>query len=255
VNESEPVNLTDAAAAVRIRRTLPYNAGERSDEVRRYILKRATTEVPGGCEWESPAWRDAGTLRVNHFHQKSSSHRPKVEARAIYDEKRIHVLFGVEDRYVRSLCTKYQGSVCRDSCVEFFVQPVAGKGYFNYEVNAGGTLHLSYVEDHRRTSRGFGKCTLLPPELGKLVDIRTTLPPRVDPEITEPLTWLARISIPFAVMEPYVGTLQPAKGDVWRANFYKCADETSHPHWASWAPIDEQLNFHLPGRFAPIEFG
>ncbi|MEW6117215.1 MAG: carbohydrate-binding family 9-like protein, partial [Nitrospirota bacterium] len=39
----------------------------------------------------------------------------------------------------------------------------------------------------------------------------------------------------------------------WRANFYKCGDATSHPHWASWAPV-EALNFHLPHCFGTICF-
>ena len=37
-------------------------------------------------------------------------------------------------------------------------------------------------------------------------------------------------------------------------NFFKCADDSSHPHWASWAPIGEALNFHQPQYFAPLRF-
>ena len=40
----------------------------------------------------------------------------------------------------------------------------------------------------------------------------------------------------------------------WRGNAFKCADETSHPHWASWAPIGEALNFHAPGWFGDLDF-
>ena len=40
-------------------------------------------------------------------------------------------------------------------------------------------------------------------------------------------------SIPFAVLEEYIGPLGAAAGQVWRANFYKCGSETSHPHWLS----------------------
>ena len=35
--------------------------------------------------------------------------------------------------------------------------------------------------------------------------------------------------------------------------FFKCGDKTSHPHWASWNPVDE-LNFHLPRCFSEIIF-
>ncbi|MCD6337129.1 MAG: hypothetical protein J7M01_02720, partial [Candidatus Marinimicrobia bacterium] len=36
-------------------------------------------------------------------------------------------------------------------------------------------------------------------------------------------------------------------------NLYKCGDKTSHPHWASWSPIDK-LNFHQPKHFGEFVF-
>ncbi|MEA2735858.1 MAG: Carbohydrate-binding family 9 [Humisphaera sp.] len=32
------------------------------------------------------------------------------------------------------------------------------------------------------------------------------------------------------------------------------ADESSHPHWASWRAIGEKLNFHAPEFFGDIRF-
>jgi hypothetical protein len=47
----------------------------------------------------------------------------------------------------------------------------------------------------------------------------------------------------------------PAPGVRWRANFYKCAEHNSHPHWLMWAPIDfPKPNFHLPEFFGTLEF-
>jgi len=41
----------------------------------------------------------------------------------------------------------------------------------------------------------------------------------------------------------------------WRANFYKCADSTSHPHWLTWSPVDHPTpHFHLPAFFGTLEF-
>ena len=51
----------------------------------------------------------------------------------------------------------------------------------------------------------------------------------------------------------YSGPLGTLAGRAWRANFYKCGDQTSHPHWAAWSPVDE-LNFHLPRCFGTIAF-
>ena len=50
-----------------------------------------------------------------------------------------------------------------------------------------------------------------------------------------------------------ISLIDRASGQVWRANLYKCGDQTSHPHWASWAPIGEALNFHQPGFFGGLD--
>jgi hypothetical protein len=81
----------------------------------------------------------------------------------------------------------------------------------------------------------------------------SSLPAIVDPEITEKLVWHLEFSIPFAVMEKYAGEMGPIKGQTWRANFFKCGNETLHPHWASWTPLAAR-NFHDPASFGNIEF-
>jgi hypothetical protein len=48
---------------------------------------------------------------------------------------------------------------------------------------------------------------------------------------------------------------QPKSGVRWKANFYKCADKTSHPHWLTWSPVDYPTpKFHLPQFFGTLEF-
>ena len=48
---------------------------------------------------------------------------------------------------------------------------------------------------------------------------------------------------------------KPGTGVSWRANFYKCADKTSHPHWLTWAEIDyPNPKFHLPDFFGRLDF-
>jgi hypothetical protein len=42
-------------------------------------------------------------------------------------------------------------------------------------------------------------------------------------------------------------------GNLWRANFYKCGHDTSHPHRGAWSPVDE-LNYHLPRCFGRLGF-
>ncbi len=204
--------------------------------------------------WNGPAWSGAGTLRLTHFRKEGSSHHPGTGVKLLYDAGGIYGLFRVEDRYVRCLRTGYMDPVYKDSCVEFFVRPRPDSGYFNFEFNCGGALLCSYIVNPERVPGGFRDFTPLPPEDGERVIVYHSLPKVVDPEEREPILWFLEFFIPFALLEKYTGPLGDPGGRLWRANFYKCGDETSHPHWASWKPV-HSLNFHLPDCFGEIRFG
>jgi hypothetical protein len=82
-----------------------------------------------------------------------------------------------------------------------------------------------------------------------------SLPRRVDPEIRDPVTWSVACAIPIALLGRYCPVSAPKPQALWRANFYKCADHTSHPHWLTWSPVDfPKPNFHLPRFFGVLEF-
>lgn len=205
------------------------------------------------CDWDSEAWRQAEYLEISNFRPEGSSHKPKTQVKLLYDHDGIFGIFRVEDRYIRSVWAKYGDPVYKDSCVEFFVQPKPGSGYFNFEFNCGGALLCNYITDHRRTESGFREYVRLPEDEGRQVKISHTMPQVVEPEISGPAEWLIEFSIPFSVLEKYTGPVGSISGQSWRANFYKCADETSHPHWAAWSPVRER-NFHLPECFGTILF-
>jgi hypothetical protein len=203
--------------------------------------------------WDDPAWATAEPLEIAHFRPEGSNHRPRVRARLLHDGATLSGLFRVEDRHVRSVHTRFGEPVYQDSCVEIFLQPKAGRGYLNFEMNAGGALLASHVTDHRRTPEGFAAFTRLTEEDGRQVAVRSSLPPVVEPEIEGPVDWQLAFSIPATLLEKYVGPIGPLAGQEWRANLYKCGDRTSHPHWASWSPVDA-LNFHLPHCFGTLRF-
>jgi hypothetical protein len=85
------------------------------------------------------------------------------------------------------------------------------------------------------------------------VTIYSSLPPVIEPEMEDEITWLLEFSIPFALLESYVGNLGQVEGQEWRGNLYKCGNRTSHPHWASWAPLSDR-NFHAPWDFGTLRF-
>jgi hypothetical protein len=206
-------------------------------------------------QWESSVWQNANTLHVDKFHPQSSNHHPKTEAKLLYDEKNLYVIFRVEDHYVKAVYPQYQDPVYNDSCVEFFVMPDQMKGYFNFEINCIGTMLLYYIENPTRIADGFEKYDLVPQELVSQMTIFHSIAGKGKVEIETPIEWYIEYNIPFSLFEAYLGHLNRREGTIWKGNFYKCGDQTSHPHWASWSPIGKHLNFHQPDYFGSLEFG
>jgi hypothetical protein len=200
-------------------------------------------------------WDLAPALQVDQFHASSSSHRPMTTVKLLHDEHDLHVAFRVQDRFVRCVHTEYQSDVYLDSCVEFFLQPIAGGGYFNFEINCGGAMLLYFIEDPTPAgTKRFRQFCPVPENVARRIKIETSLPRKVDPEIAEPITWTIRTSIPFSLFEQFVGHVGEIAGQSWRGNFFKCGDQTSHPHWASWSPIGNELRFHQPELFGTLTF-
>lgn len=204
-------------------------------------------------EWNGYFWKISETEDLIHFRPEGSNHRPRTRFRLVYSCKGISGIYYVEDRYVKCVHQGYLAPVYKDSCVEFFVKPECAEGYFNFEFNCGGSILSSYITDHSRTSDGFKESVPLAEADLQLVKIFHSLPETISEEIEGPVNWVLEFFIPFAVLEKYAGNLGYLPGQIWRANFQKCGDATSHPHWGSWQPLPE-LNFHLPDCFGYICF-
>ncbi len=220
-----------------------------------YVVRRCKTppRLEGCARRLAAGWADADVLAIDSFHPKSCDHRPQTSVRLLYDAHAIYARFDVVDRYVFSVHTQPQSNVCRDSCVEFFVQPNEKRGYFNFETNAGGCLLLYYIEDSRRKAEGgFRSYREVDAAWLEKIAIAHSMPSRVEPEIAPLVKWSLSYRIPLALMTAYTGEGGVTSGDVWRANFYKCG--SNHPHWASWNPIGARCDFHQPGRFGELHF-
>jgi len=218
-----------------------------------YPVLSVDADLDPSAPWAGTAWDRAPALAVDCFRPESSPHRPRTRVKLMRDGQALWGFFDVQDRYVRCRHTRFQAPVYKDSCVEFFVQPHPDSGYFNFEFNCGGALLASYITDATRTAEGFQAYRQLTPEEGQRVGVWPSMPPVVDPEIAAPRTWKLVFRVPFDLLAQYAGPLRVDEGATWRANFFKCGDETSHPHWAAWCPVDA-LNFHLPRCFGYLRF-
>ncbi len=203
--------------------------------------------------WNGAVWRTVPSLTLDFFRPEGSDHQPQTSCKLLYDEQNIFGIFRVDDRYVRCVHRAFQSDVWKDSCVEFFVHPAKSRGYFNFEFNCGGALLSSYVTDPTRVGGSLKE--YVPLDLNDYQQIHryASFPQIVEPEITKRVVWTLEFTLPFAVLKRYTQLTKPLKGAVWRANFYKCGNETSHPHWASWQPLSAR-NFHEPESFGQIAF-
>ena len=134
------------------------------------------------------------------------------------------------------------GPVWEDSCCEFFVGDPAGGTYCNFEMNCIGTL----LAARRRSREDFERF----PQDKIAQVIRHTSLERKEYDISDTLcSWQTAICIPFSLIGADPDNL-PAS---LRANFYKCADKSAHPHFLSWNPVAvPHPDFHRPEFFGEL---
>nr|MBF0223487.1 carbohydrate-binding family 9-like protein [Desulfobulbaceae bacterium] len=201
--------------------------------------------------WNTFPWEHIPSEQIQNYMGKRPDHFPKVAVKIAYDSTAVAIMFRVEDRYVRARAVAHQGNVYEDSCVEFFFTPGPdiSKGYFNLEMNCGGTMLFHFQRQPRKDR------VVIPVSECETISCLHSLPRIVDPEIKTPVIWIVAYRIPITVLEKYCQVISPAPQAVWRANFYKCADSSSHPHWLTWAPVDLPTpNFHYPQAFGRLQF-
>lgn len=192
-------------------------------------------------------WDDVPWTGVDSFHAGSADFHPRVAVRIAHSGESIHLRWRVDDRYIVIRTTATNGPVHQDACVEWFFEPVPGHGYFNLEINAGGTVYCSHIrEQDLDGGRPIGSRMLDPASLAT-IGVRSSLPRSIVDELPGPLTWTLDVDVPLGIFAPYVHGLA-CQGN-WRGNLFHCAELSSRPRWTAWSPIGELLSFHQPDCF------
>ncbi len=216
-----------------------------------YRVQKLTETITIDAQWDKPQWTSVDAIEVGRVLGEAPAFIPGVQAKMQYDDQNIYLIFRVADRHVRAVAQETHGPVYEDSCVEFFFSPCPDKRlpYFNLEINCGGTPLMFCNAIPRQVSMAIDLKDMA------LIEIAHTLPRIVDPEITDPTTWTIEYRLPLDLLEKYAACDRPQPGVTWRANFFKCADKTSNPHWLTWSKIsNNRLDFHQPEFFGHITF-
>jgi hypothetical protein len=202
------------------------------------------------ADWNKAAWKHATPAALEYYMGEAPAHQPKAQVKVAYDDQYLYVIWKVEDQFVLGKRTKHDQDVWRDSCVEIFFTPGTDPeklGYINLETNCTGVKLFGYHvagKDERLTDKEFDSITT-----------GSSLKGPIDSEIVQPTTWTLEYRIPFSLLERFTKFDRPKRGVIWRANFYKIAERTSHPHWLTWSPVhNAEPSFHLPKYFGILKF-
>jgi catechol 2,3-dioxygenase-like lactoylglutathione lyase family enzyme len=226
------------------------------------------------AEWSSPAFSAADTVTLSNWEWRQSGPEsdhpdfahPAVRARCVWDQAYLAVMFEVDDHYVQCKGTAFQDMVCLDSCCEFFIAPEAtskiDSPYFNFEVSANGTMlvyHCTPDADGNNNTTPVSDEWWAGDGIKMAASLVDTVGTPVEPEVSVKLTWRIEYHLPWALFAAYFpGCGAPSAGDGWSANFYKCADQTSHPHWGAWSSTYDHPSgrpaFHHPDWFGAVTF-
>jgi hypothetical protein len=160
------------------------------------------------------------------------------------DEHSLFIYYTAHDTYLKAVCSEDLQPVWKDSCVEFFVQIPGENHYFNFEFNCIGVCLAAKRESRSQFSY------LTENELNQ-IKRTSNLTAAPFEEKEGDFNWNLLVSIPFSL----IGLDGANLHEKIRANFYKCGDETSVPHYLSWSPIETPTpDYHRPEFFGEIYF-
>jgi len=173
-------------------------------------------------------------------------YKPEVKFKMAYCKNQILLKYYVTEENIMAKETRVNGEVYKDSCVEFFFSTNGKNTYYNFEFNCVGIAHVGYGPG--RASR-----ELTHPGILKLIKVRSSLGNQPFEEKTGGYQWEMMIIIPKECLTYDKDIV--LKGLKANANFYKCGDETSKPHYVSWNPIGtENPDYHQPAYFGELSF-
>lgn len=207
-----------------------------------YTIPRLSTPLPalaGGAFDPAAEPFCRGAFAPIDRYAWGGDYRPEARAYLAWDGAGLHVLLCAREETVSARVTGFNGEVYTDSCLECFLQPFPDDPrYVNIEVNAAGAALIGIGPDRERRTR-LARC----PEG---MDIRASKHAGG--------WWAVAYALPNAAIEALFG--RPfVPGTPMRGNFYSC-DETIHPHFGSWSPIDAPApDFHRPECFGTLSFG
>ncbi len=194
-----------------------------------YIIKKTQRPVT------EENFKEAEVAKISYVPWKSYHYPYETEARVLYTDEALYVNLKTNEWPLTARQTLRDGSVCEDSCMEFFISPDPDDTTFlNFEMNPFGTICLGLGKDR------YERKTLM--EDDDLFEVKSVI---------KNGEWQLYYKVPFSFLKKYFNKI----GDEMRGNFYKCGDKTPIVHYATWNPVTcQQEDFHRPEFFGKLVF-
>ena len=195
----------------------------------KYIIRQTECE---NLNIYSEEWDNANIAEVTRINWNEFPDCPCTEVRALYNDKGIYLKFYTDEENIVANLKKFNDHVCEDSACEFFFQPNAELPYyFNFEINAVGTLHIAW-------GSGRGDRILIYLDDISLFEIESKIYDR---------GFSVKMFIPYSFLLSYVEEINT---EYFLGNFYKCCETKNPPHFATYYPVNtESPDFHSPQYF------
>ncbi|HUX97500.1 MAG TPA: carbohydrate-binding family 9-like protein [Bacteroidales bacterium] len=184
--------------------------------------------------------------QISTLNWKGYEYKPEVKFAIAYSDREIYLKYYITEDYFKAEKTEPNQMVCEDSCVEFFVSPEDDGIYYNLEFNGIGTILLG-------TGTGRADSKRADPSVISKIRRRTSVGNNPVKETKGAFEWTITIAVPVEVF--FHHKIDDLKGKIFRANFYKCGDMLSVPHYVTWNPVGtENPDYHQPAYFGMLKF-
>ena len=206
------------------------------------ITAKYTAEPIAVNQFDHPVWETCEPVKIEHYWSGEPAPASRhAEARLCWSNDALHVRFVCEQHEPPIVVDhpvtdrKTLGLWDRDVC-EIFVAPDAAhpERYFEFVAAPTGEwvdLGIVVSPTGRETDWDFNS--------------GMTTAARLEPDILK-----IAIRIPWTAVIP-----QPRRGDVWRANVFRCVGPEAPERYLAWRPTrTPEPNYHVPDAFGMLRF-
>lgn len=175
------------------------------------------------------------------------TYRPETKFKIFHTGEFMVIRYFVHEKYTAAVFGNDGDSVCKDSCVEFFIAPESNRRYYNFETNCIGKMFIGYKDSP--SGHGIDPTE----EVFSMIRRYPSLGTETFKERVGDNSWTLTLVVPAKAL--YADNLESWSGLECKMNFFKCGWELSEPSSMSWSKIVyPRQRFHVPAYFGIVYF-